>query len=87
MVLSILGKVRSGVSQSTIRDIWRADFGLFRSLVERVPWEMALKGKGVQAEWAFFKNELSETQEWTAPMCCKRDLYGEQLALLDRELL
>jgi len=31
-------------------DFHRADFGLFRMLVESVPWERVLKGKGVQAE-------------------------------------
>ena len=30
-------------------DFWRADFGLFRMLVERVTWERVLQGEGVQA--------------------------------------
>jgi len=40
--------VKSGVSKTTTMDFQRADFGLFRTLVERVPWERVLKGKGVQ---------------------------------------
>jgi len=39
-------------------DFWRADFSLFRMLVERVTWEKVLKGKGVQAGWTFFKQEV-----------------------------
>ena len=52
---SILGEVRKGVSKTTTMDFRRANFGLFRTLVERVPWETVLKGKGVQEGWTFFK--------------------------------
>ena len=34
---SILGEVRRGVSRTATLDFRRADFGLFRSLVDRVP--------------------------------------------------
>ena len=37
--------VKSGASNTTTMDFQRADFGLFRTLVERVPWERVLKGK------------------------------------------
>ncbi|KAK4823853.1 hypothetical protein QYF61_007501 [Mycteria americana] len=50
-------------------DFWRADFGLFRTLVERVPWETVLKGKGVQEGWAFFKKEVLKVQKQVIPMC------------------
>jgi len=52
---SIPGEVKRGVRKITTLDFWRADFGLFRKLVERVPLERVLKGKGVQAGWTFFK--------------------------------
>ena len=68
---SILGEVRRGVSKTTTRDFRRADFGLFRALVGRVPWEAILKGKGVQEGWAFFKKEFFKTQEQPVPKCCK----------------
>ena len=45
---SILGEARKGVSKTTTLDFRRANFGLFEALVERVPWETVLKGKGVQ---------------------------------------
>jgi len=54
----------------------RADFGLFRTLVERVPWERVLKGKGVQEDWAFFKEEALKAQEQAVPMCRKTNWQG-----------
>ncbi|KAK4826886.1 hypothetical protein QYF61_012074 [Mycteria americana] len=41
---SILGEVRRGVSRTATLDFQRADFGLLRRLVDRVPWEAVLKG-------------------------------------------
>ncbi|GAB0207545.1 hypothetical protein GRJ2_003220200 [Grus japonensis] len=83
---SIHGEVRRGVSKTTTMDFWRADFGLLRTLVERVPWETVLKGKGVQEGWAFFKKEILKAQEQAVPMCCKTNRRGRQLAWLNREL-
>ena len=40
----MIGKVRRGVSRTTAMDFQRADFGLFRALVGRVPWEAAFQG-------------------------------------------
>jgi len=55
---SILGEVRRRGSRTATLDIWRADFGPFRRLVDRVPWEAVLRGKGVQEGWTFFKKEI-----------------------------
>jgi len=68
-------------------DFCRADFGLFRMLVERVPWERVLKGKGVQAGWTFFKEGVLKAQECTVPMCRKMNQWGRRLAWLNRQLL
>ncbi|KAK4810061.1 hypothetical protein QYF61_007225 [Mycteria americana] len=68
-------------------DFWRADFGLFRTLVERVLWETVLKGKGVQEGWTFFKKEALKAQEQAVPMCHKMNRRGRRLAWLNRELL
>ncbi|KAK4823326.1 hypothetical protein QYF61_000928 [Mycteria americana] len=65
----IRGEVRRGVSRTATLDFRRADFGLFRRLVDRVPWDTVLKGKGVQEGWAFFKKEILKVQEQTIPMC------------------
>jgi len=50
-------------------DFRRADFGLFGSLVDRVPWEAVLKGKGVQEGWTFLRMEIFKAQEQAVPMC------------------
>ena len=65
----VLGEVRRGVSRTATLDFQRAEFGLFRSLVDRVPWEAVLKGKGVQEGWTFFKKEILKAQEQAIPMC------------------
>ncbi|PKU32709.1 proline-rich basic protein 1 [Limosa lapponica baueri] len=44
---SILREARRGASRTAIMDFQRTDFGLFKSLLDRVPWEAGLKGKGV----------------------------------------
>ncbi|KAK4813002.1 hypothetical protein QYF61_004178 [Mycteria americana] len=82
----IHGEVARGVSKTATLDFWRADFGLFRRLVERVPWEAALKGKGVQEGWAFFKEEVLKAQERAVPRCRKTSWQGRRLAWLNREL-
>jgi len=68
---SILGEVRSGVSRTATLDFWRADFGLFRRLVDRIPWQAVLKGRGVQEGWTFFKKRILKAQEKSVPMCQK----------------
>ncbi|KAK4828141.1 hypothetical protein QYF61_023939 [Mycteria americana] len=69
-----------------LRGCKRADFGLFRRLVNRVPWEAALKGKGVQEGWAFFKEEVLKAQEGAVPRCRKTSRRGRRPAWLYREL-
>ena len=77
----------ASVDHHTTVDFRRADFGLFRMLVERVPWERVLKVKGVQAGWTFFKEEVLKVQEQAVPMCCKMNQQGRRPAWLNRELL
>jgi len=68
-------------------DLQRADFGLFRMLVERVPWERVLKGKGVKEGWTFFKEVVLKAQELAVPMCRKMNQRGRRPAWLNRALL
>ncbi|GAB0210292.1 cAMP-dependent protein kinase inhibitor alpha [Grus japonensis] len=39
----------------TTLEFRRADFGLFRDLLGRVPWDKALEGRGAQDSWLVFK--------------------------------
>ncbi|KAK4832451.1 hypothetical protein QYF61_023175 [Mycteria americana] len=82
----IRGEAARGVSKTATLDFRRADFGLFRRLVERVPWEAALMGKGVQEGWTFFKEEVLKAQEQAVPRCRKTSWQGRRLAWLTREL-
>ncbi|KAK4826062.1 hypothetical protein QYF61_005021 [Mycteria americana] len=75
------------MSKTTTMDFRRSDFDLFRTLVERVPWETVLKSKGVQGGWAFFKKEILKAQEQAVPMCHKTNQQGRRLAWPNRELL
>ncbi|KAK4810539.1 hypothetical protein QYF61_004502 [Mycteria americana] len=82
----IRGEAARGVSKTATLEFWRADFGLFRRLVERVPWEAALMGKGVQEGWTFFKEEVLKAQERAVPRCRKMRRRGRRPAWLTREL-
>jgi len=73
---SVCGEVRWGASKTTTMDFERADFGLLRMLVEKVPWERVLKGKGVQVGWRFYKEEVLKAQEQAVPMCRKTNRRG-----------
>ncbi|GAB0177924.1 hypothetical protein GRJ2_000257700 [Grus japonensis] len=73
---SILGEVRSGVSKTVTLDFWRADFGRLRSLVDRVPREAVLKGKGVQEGWTYCKKEILKAQSRLSPSA-ERQASGE----------
>jgi len=84
---SVLGEVKRGVSKTTAMDFWRADFGLFRTLVDRLPWETVLKVKGVQVGCTFFKEEVLKAQEQAVPMCCKTNHRRRRPAWLNRQLL
>ncbi|KAF1669612.1 hypothetical protein FQV07_0001445, partial [Pygoscelis papua] len=66
---------------------WRAYFGLFRTLVERVPWETVLKGKGVQEGCTIFKKEVLKAQEQAVPVHHKKNRRGRRPAWLNGELL
>jgi len=54
---SVRGEVKRWASKTITMDFRRADFGLFRTLAERVPWERVLKGKGVQEGWTVFRRK------------------------------
>ncbi|GAB0204485.1 hypothetical protein GRJ2_002914100 [Grus japonensis] len=63
----ILRAVRRVHSKLTILDFRRADFGLFRDLLGRIPWDKALEGRGAQESWLIFKGHLLQAQERCIP--------------------
>lgn len=46
-------------------------FGLFRTLVERIPWEAVLRGQGAQEDWTLLRKEVLQAEEQPIPMCHK----------------
>ncbi|KAK4824299.1 LOW QUALITY PROTEIN: hypothetical protein QYF61_013044 [Mycteria americana] len=66
----------------TCFNFWSA----LKRLVDRVPWEAVLKGKGVQEGWTFFKKEILKAQEQAVSMCQKMSRRGRRPAWLNREL-
>ncbi|GAB0210101.1 mitochondrial enolase superfamily member 1 [Grus japonensis] len=63
----ILRIVRRAHSKVTTLDFRRADFGLLRDLLGRVPWDKALEGRGAQDSWLIFKGHLLQAQERCIP--------------------
>ncbi|KAJ7419191.1 adaptin ear-binding coat-associated protein 1 [Willisornis vidua] len=76
MEFSTPGETRRGINKTFMLDFWKADLGLFRMLIQTVPWEIALKNKGFQEGWTYFKKEILKVQEQTVPMCQKMSLQG-----------
>ncbi|PKU38106.1 rna-directed dna polymerase from mobile element jockey-like [Limosa lapponica baueri] len=82
---SILREARRRVSRTATMDFRRADFGLFRSLLDKVPREAVLKGKGVQEGWTIFKEKVLKAQKQAILMCQKISCQGKRPACLNRE--
>ena len=83
---SILVEPRRGVSRTAILEFRRSDFNLFRTMVERVPWEVVLEGVGAQEGWECFKEVISKVQELTVPKSVKMSQQGRRPICLNRDL-
>ncbi|KFW61557.1 hypothetical protein AS28_01374, partial [Pygoscelis adeliae] len=68
-------------------DFRRADFGLFRHLLGRVPWDKALEGRGAQESWVIFKDHLLQAQERCIPTKTKSGKNTRRPAWINKELL
>ncbi|TRZ07325.1 hypothetical protein HGM15179_019139 [Zosterops borbonicus] len=84
---SIFGEIRRYINKTFTLDFRRADFGLFKRLIQRVPWEEALKNKGVQESWVLFKTEFLRAQEQTVPVCRKTSQRGKCPVWISKEVL
>ena len=69
--ISILAEPRRGVSRTATLDFWKADFNLFRTMVERVPWEVDLESVGAQEGWENIKEVILKVQELIIPKSWK----------------
>ncbi|GAB0204934.1 mitochondrial enolase superfamily member 1 [Grus japonensis] len=83
----ILRAVRRMHSNLTTLDFRRADFGLFRDLLGRIPWDKALEGRGAQDSWLIFKGHLLQAQERCIPTKRKSSKSTKRPPWMNRELL
>ncbi|PKU46257.1 rna-directed dna polymerase from mobile element jockey- hypothetical protein [Limosa lapponica baueri] len=60
---------------------------ILRRLLDKIPWEAALKDIGVQEGWTHFKKEVLKAQEQAVPVCRKTSRRGRRPAWLNRDLL
>ncbi len=45
----------------------KSNFQLFRELVNKIPWETGLMGKGTEQSWQIFKEAFFRVQELSIP--------------------
>ncbi|GAB0206090.1 hypothetical protein GRJ2_003074600 [Grus japonensis] len=83
----ILRAVRRAYTKLTTLDFRRADFGLFRDLLGRIPWDKALEGRGTQESWLVFMDHLLQAQERCIPTKRKSGKNGWRPVWMNKELL
>uniref|UniRef100_K7F1Q8 Reverse transcriptase domain-containing protein n=1 Tax=Pelodiscus sinensis TaxID=13735 RepID=K7F1Q8_PELSI len=83
----ILTKGRKESSKIHTLDFKKADFDSLRDLMERIPWDVNMKGKGVQDSWQYFKEALLKAQKETIPTRSKRGKPGRRPDWLTGEIL
>jgi len=83
---SILVEPQREVSRTAILDFWNADFSLFRTMVESVPWEVVLENVGAQEGWEYFKEVILKVQELTIPKSQRTRGWARRPYWLSRDL-
>ncbi|GAB0177491.1 hypothetical protein GRJ2_000214400 [Grus japonensis] len=83
----ILRAARRACSKLTTLDFSRADFGLFRDLLGRIPWDKALEGRGAQDSWLIFKGHLLQAQERCIQTKRKSSKTTKRPPWMNKELL
>ncbi|GAB0203792.1 mitochondrial enolase superfamily member 1 [Grus japonensis] len=83
----ILRAARRVHRKLTTLDFRRADFGLFRDLLGRIPWDNALEGRGAQDSWLIFKGHLLQAQERCIPTKRKSSKNTRRPPWMNKELL
>ncbi|GAB0199287.1 mitochondrial enolase superfamily member 1 [Grus japonensis] len=83
----ILRAARRARSKLTTLGFRRADFGLFRDLLGRIPWDKALEGRGTQDSWLIFRGHLLQAQERCIPTKRKSSKNTKRPPWMNKELL
>ena len=79
--------LRQSKSKIMVLNFRKANFQLFRELVNKTPWETVLIGKGAEQSWQIFKKAFLRAQELSIPRCSKSEKEGKSLAWLNWDLL
>ncbi|KFR00189.1 hypothetical protein Y956_08025, partial [Nipponia nippon] len=77
------GQVKSTVRTLNFR---KANFQLFKELINRTPWEIALRDKGAEQSWQVFKDTFHRAQELSIPRYKKSGKEGKRPAWLSHDL-
>ncbi|GAB0204837.1 hypothetical protein GRJ2_002949300 [Grus japonensis] len=83
-ILRAVGRVHSKLAALDFR---RADFGFFRDLLGRVPWDKVLEGRGARDSWLIFRDHLLQAQEQCIPTKRKSGKNTRRSAWMNKELL
>jgi len=68
-------------------DFRRADFGLRRDLLGRIPRDKTLEGRGAQESWSVFKDHLLQSQERCIPTKRRSGRNARRSTWMNKELL
>lgn len=82
--LKILRQKSKAKVKITIVDFIRADFVLFRHMLEWIPWQMTLEERGVQDIWTIFKDHLLLAQDLAA-MTNKKIIQRQPKACMNEQ--
>ncbi|KFP65292.1 hypothetical protein N322_12895, partial [Cariama cristata] len=79
-----MGQAKSEVRTLNFR---KANFQLFKDLVNRTPWETALRDNRAEQSWQIFKDAFHRAQKLLIPRCKKSGKEGKRPAWLSQDLL
>jgi len=65
---------------TSILNVKKADFHLFRELVSKALWETVLMGNDAEESLQIFKNDFLRAQEILIPRCSQIDKEGKRSA-------
>ncbi|PKU29906.1 rna-directed dna polymerase from mobile element jockey- hypothetical protein [Limosa lapponica baueri] len=82
----LCGRSRAKSSIPTL-DFRRTNFGFFKDLLQVIPWDQALEGRGVQGSWLIFKHRFLQAQDLYTPRSKKSGKGGRRPAWMRKELL
>jgi len=80
--LTALTDKGQGKSKVRTLNFRKANFQLFEELVNRTPWETALRDRGAEQRWQICKDAFHRVQELSIPSCKKPGREGTRPAWL-----